>query len=353
MLIITNFSNQPCNIIFNQTGGTGTTDCTILPPPCSSNSPICLSQTLQLSAQTVAMASYHWSGPNGFQSNLQNPSIPNAQLVNGGSYYLKISVNGQPSTDSTETIVQVYDPAAHAGNDTTIANGVYAILHGNCTGGSGSYTYHWEPANLLVNPDVRVPQTVNLFTTTVFTLTATDDSAGCVASDLVTVNILGGPLAVNAIALPSSICYGTTTQLQAFGSGGAGNYTYNWTGPNGFTSTLPDPTVQPAVTSTYNVTVFDGYNTSSGSVTVTVIPLPVANAGTDQSIPYGTYTFLHGSVLDSASTFFYSWSPASMLDQSGRPFPADHQPDRNNDLFTCCDRPCNKLYQQQQRKCNC
>ena len=33
ILIITNFSNQPCNIIFSQTGGSGTTDCTILPPP--------------------------------------------------------------------------------------------------------------------------------------------------------------------------------------------------------------------------------------------------------------------------------------------------------------------------------
>lgn len=321
MLMITNYSNQPCNIIFNQTGGTGTTDCTILPPPCSSNSPVCLTQTLQFSAQAVASATYHWSGPNGFQSNIQNPSIPNAQLVNSGSYYLKISVNGQPSVDSTETIAYVYDPSANAGNDTSIANGVYAILHGNCTGGSGSYSYHWEPANLLVNPDIRVPLTVNLFTTTVFTVTATDDSAGCVAEDIVTVNILGGPLAVNAIALPSSICYGATTQLQAIGSGGAGNYTYNWTGPNGFTSTLPNPTVQPAVTSTYSVTVFDGYNTSSGTVTVTVIPLPVANAGPDQTIYNGTYTFLAGSVQDSSSTFFYSWSPANMLVNAGIRFP--------------------------------
>jgi hypothetical protein len=321
MLVITNYSNQPCNIIFNQTGGTGTTDCTILPPPCTSNSPICVTQTIQLSAQPVSGATYHWSGPNGFLSNLQNPSIPNAQLVNSGSYYLKISVNGQPSQDSTETIVNVYNPLANAGNDTTIANGVYATLHGNCTGGSGSYSYHWEPANLLINPDLRVAQTVNLFATTVFTVSATDDSAGCVASDIVTVNILGGPLAVNAIALPSSICFGSTTQLQAIGSGGAGNYTYNWTGPNGFTSTLASPTVQPTVTSTYNVTVFDGYNTSNGSVIVTVIPLPVANAGTDQSIPYGTYTFLHGSVLDSSSTFFYSWSPAAMLVNAGVRFP--------------------------------
>ena len=62
MLIITNFSNQPCNIILQQTGGTGTTDCSILPPPCFNNSPICTGQTLQFTAQAVAGATFHWWG---------------------------------------------------------------------------------------------------------------------------------------------------------------------------------------------------------------------------------------------------------------------------------------------------
>ncbi|MBE0647199.1 MAG: T9SS type A sorting domain-containing protein [Bacteroidales bacterium] len=313
MLVITNYSNQPCNIIFSQTGGSGTTDCTILPPPASNNSPICSGQTLQLTAEAVSGALYSWWGPNNFTSTLQNPTISNATPINAGDYFLTITVNGQPAADTSVTTAFIYLPEANAGNDTTIPNGVYAFLHGSCTGGSGSYAYHWEPANKLVDPNVQHPQTVNLFSTTLFTLTVTDDSAACQGNDIVTVNIAGGALAVNAIATPSSICNGSTSQLNAIGSGGAGGYTYEWTGPNNFYSTLSNPVVQPLATSTYSVTVNDGYNTATSQITVTVIQSPLANAGTSTSIPYGTYTYLNGSASGGTGSYFYAWSPASLL----------------------------------------
>ncbi len=313
ILVITNFSNAPCNIIFEQTGGTGTTDCTILPPACSNNSPICTGQTLQFTAQAVSNAIYNWWGPANFSSTLQNPTILNATPANAGDYFLRITVNGQPSQDTSVTTAYIYQPVANAGNDTSISNGVTAALVGSATGGSGSYQYHWEPAAKLVDPNMRKPQTVNLFATTMFTVQVTDDSASCPSSDVVTVNIVGGALAVNSVATPAYICAGASSQLQAFGSGGAGNYTYSWSGPNGFTSTLQNPTVIPYITSNYQVTVHDGYNTSISNVVVTVIPLPVANAGTNLSIPNGTYTYLDGSVVNGNSNYFYSWSPADKL----------------------------------------
>ena len=313
ILIITNFSNLPCNIIFSQTGGTGTTDCTILPPPCTSNSPICVGQTLQLSANSVNNATYHWTGPNGFTSSAQNPSIPDAQLVNAGDYYLRITVNSIPSSDSSKTTVHIYDVVSHAGNDTAIQNGVFTKLHGSASGGCGAYHYHWSPEALLVDPDLQIPTTVNLFTPTIFTLKITDDSAGCTANDNVTINISGGALGVGATANPGEICYGATAQLQALASGGAGNYTYQWTGTDGFSSTLQNPTVQPNATTTYTVVVGDGYNNASNTVTLTVNPLPVANAGSNKSIPYGTYIWLDGSVSGGNSNYFYSWSPPDKL----------------------------------------
>ncbi len=317
MLIITNFSNLPCNIIFQQTGGTGTTDCSILPPACSSNSPICTNQTLQFSAQSISGATYHWWGPSGFSSQLQNPSIPNATIANSGEYSLSVVVGGQTSIDTSTTIAYVYQPVANAGNDTSILNGVTTTLHGSCSAGSGSYHYKWSPASKLVNDSVQHPQTVNLFTTQVFTLQVTDDSVNCQADDMVTISIAGGALAVNAVASPNSICFGGSSQIQAIGSGGAGNYTYHWTGPGGFTSALPNPTVAPLVTSTYEVSAFDGYNTVTSSVTVIVIPLPVADAGVAKSIPNGTYTFLNGSVSNGNSNYYYSWSPSDKLINAG------------------------------------
>jgi len=313
ILIITNYSNLPCNIIFSQTGGTGSTDCSILPPPCSNNGPICAGQTLQLTANTVSGATYRWTGPNNFISYQQNPSIPNAQPVNSGNYYVNIMVNGQPSADSSKTVVHIFKPVAHAGNDTSINWGVYTTLHGYGSGGSGHYHFHWEPANKLVNPNIASPTTVQLQTSTIFTLTVTDDSASCHATDDVTVNIAGGPLGVGTTATPSTICAGETSQLLAVGSGGATTYTFAWTGPGGFASTIQNPTVQPMVTTVYSVTVSDGYNSATNSVTVNVNPLPVADAGPNKSIPYGIYTFLSGSVNGGTDTYFYAWVPADKL----------------------------------------
>ncbi len=317
MLMITNYSNNPCDIVFQQTGGSGTTDCSILPPPCTSNSPVCSGQPLQLSAQALTGATYHWWGPEGFTSQLQNPIIDNATPANSGTYYLSVEVGGIASIDTSITVVQVYYPQANAGNDTAILNGVSTTLHGSCVDGSGNYHYKWAPSALLVNDSIQNPKTVNLFASQIFTVSVTDDTANCIATDMVTINITGGALAVNAFANPYSICFGETSQIQALGSGGAENYTYQWIGPDGFSSTLQNPTVAPTITTTYHVSAFDGYNSVTGSVTVTVIPLPVSDAGQSQSIPYGTYTYLDGSVVNGNSNYFYSWLPSNQLVNSG------------------------------------
>ncbi|MDZ4204166.1 MAG: gliding motility-associated C-terminal domain-containing protein, partial [Bacteroidales bacterium] len=71
---------------------------------------------------------------------------------------------------------------------------------------------------------------------------------------------------------------GDQVQLSANASGGSEVYTYSWTSlPAGFTSSAASQIISPTVTTTYFVTVNDGYNTVSGSVTVTVNPVPIIN----------------------------------------------------------------------------
>ena len=86
ILLITNYSNSPCNITFSQISGNGSTNCTIIPPNISSNSPVCEGGVLLLTANLIPNAQYFWSGPNGFTSNSQNPSIMNVSSLNAGSY---------------------------------------------------------------------------------------------------------------------------------------------------------------------------------------------------------------------------------------------------------------------------
>lgn len=205
-------------------------------------------------------------------------------------------------------LTEINAPAAHAGNDTTVANGAIITLHGNANGGTGPYTYHWEPAAFLVNPNVQNPVTINLGASTQFTLTVTDNM-GCHGTDDVLVTVIGGPLGVGATATPGRICAGASSVLQAIGSGGSGNYSYSWTSsPPGFTSTLPDPTVFPVVTTTYSVVLTDGFSSVTGSVTVQVDPKPLANAGTAFSIPFGTNAGLTGSASNGSGQYSWHWT---------------------------------------------
>jgi len=83
---------------------------------------------------------------------------------------------------------------------------------------------------------------------------------------------IGSPIEVTATATPTVICAGDVVQLNAEISGGCPPYTFTWTSdPEGFTSTLQNPTDTPDVTTTYFVTVNDGFNNATAQVTVTII----------------------------------------------------------------------------------
>ena len=128
---------------------------------------------------------------------------------------------------------------------------------------------------------------------------------------------IGGPLSTYPGASPSSICAGDPTTLSTGAGGGSGDYTFSWTStPAGFTSTLENPVVSPEVTTTYHLVLFDGYITAEGDVTVTVIPLPVPDAGIDQSIPHGIYTTLNGSATVGSGDYHYFWSPVEKLEDA-------------------------------------
>ncbi|MBK6963457.1 MAG: T9SS type A sorting domain-containing protein [Bacteroidales bacterium] len=126
---------------------------------------------------------------------------------------------------------------------------------------------------------------------------------------------VGDALAASAACIPEEICIGGQSQLNvnAFGGNIQEPYTYSWTSPDGFASTQQNPFVEPLTTTTYTVTVDDGYNPTTAQVTVVVNPLPVADAGTDLEINHGTFTTLTGSASVGEPPFVYQWQPADSL----------------------------------------
>jgi len=75
----------------------------------SSNSPVCPGDTIKLYGNIYGGFNFSWSGPNGFTSTLQNPTIPNATSAKAGTYTLTMNVpaggGGCAYTYNTTTVV--------------------------------------------------------------------------------------------------------------------------------------------------------------------------------------------------------------------------------------------------------
>jgi hypothetical protein len=208
-------------------------------------------------------------------------------------------------------------PDVDAGENQTIQYSTSTILTGTANGGYGTLSYHWEPADLVIDPDSLITETVNLYNTTAFTLTVTDDSAGCLVEDDVIITNIGGPLQTQATADPELLCFGESTQLDIITSGGSGNYTFAWeSDPPGFTSAAQNPVATPEVTTTYTVTVDDGVTIIEDSVVVNVQALPVADAGQDSTICEGESIILYGTA-DHASSILWTTAGDGTFDDPG------------------------------------
>jgi len=145
ILVITNYSNQPCEITFLKTSGTGETDCTIVPPPVSNNGPLCVGDTLKLFADTVANTVYNWTGPDSFASTQQNPVIPNATLANSGAYTLIVNTGGNTSDPTFTTVIITALPIVDFTIDVndTICSNELVTYTGSDISGTNITNWNW------------------------------------------------------------------------------------------------------------------------------------------------------------------------------------------------------------------
>jgi gliding motility-associated-like protein len=70
----------------------------------SSNSSVCTNSPINLIAQSVIGGSYSWTGPNGYSSSDQNPTISNSTPADAGTYSLIVSSNNCISARSTVSV---------------------------------------------------------------------------------------------------------------------------------------------------------------------------------------------------------------------------------------------------------
>ena len=99
-------------------------------PTLSATSPVCAGTTIELATTLIPDATYEWTGPAGFTSDVFNPVIFNATEDNEGTYSVRILINGCASTFSAPVNVEV-NAAPDA--PTIISEGAVCIDEGNAS----------------------------------------------------------------------------------------------------------------------------------------------------------------------------------------------------------------------------
>ncbi|MDD2965116.1 MAG: T9SS type A sorting domain-containing protein [Bacteroidales bacterium] len=278
------------------------------PSVASNNGPVCTGSMLTLFATTVANAGYHWTGPNGFESSVQNPVVSNAATTLQAGVYTLTAVNpvcNCPSSPSYTTVVVNSTTAPVATSNGPICEGEMLTLNATTVAGA---TYQWTGPNGFTsnqqNPVVASQATVAM--TGQYSVVAILNGCESTPSTvMVTVNpVPSAPLA----GYNSPVCEGYTLSLTAtYVAGG----TYNWTGPNGFISSIQSPVVTTSATAAYSglyeVTVtVNGCMSPVGSVGVVVEPAPQAPVASNNGpVCEGAALMLEATTIGDAT---YSWT---------------------------------------------
>ena len=226
----------------------------------------------------------------GITGNIFDPMIAGAGMHNIEYFYS--DANGCSNTTSQSVTVNSL-PLANAGTDITVPCGGPGLQIGSAA--IAGITYNWIPATGLSNASISNPiASPNL--TTVYTVEVTETITGCTSTDIIIVNVSGGPTAV--VSNDTTICGGNPVTLTA-----SGGTSYVWN-TSATTSTI---NVSPLVTTMYVVTVTSGACSDPDTVIVNV-SYPNINLGPDASFCAG-----NSITLDAGVGFYsYYWNNGSM-----------------------------------------
>lgn len=126
----------------------------VAPTP-GNNGPLCPGATLMLSANMPG-ATYTWTGPNGFSSNLQNPQLSNFTALNAGLYTLVYQTGLCPSGPGTTNVQFNIPLPVTAFSNSPVCAGDTLLLSGPVMT-NGVYTWTGPAGQSLTGQNASVP----------------------------------------------------------------------------------------------------------------------------------------------------------------------------------------------------
>lgn len=286
-------------------------------PTAGSNSPVCVGQTINLSASSIASATYSWTGPSGFNSGIQNPTRPSAIAGFAGTYLVTATVNGCTSSSASVAVIVNPNPAPPAASSNSpVCSGTPISLNASLISGA---TYSWTGPNSYIsgaqNSSIAAATASNAGT---YTVIATVN--GCSSTGATTTVIVNPTPATPVPTSNAPICSGSALNLSIPATAGA---SYSWAGPNGFNSSVQNPSISNATAvnaGTYDLTVtVSNCSSGSGSISVAINTPATASAGSDQPSCNGAPVLLAGISGGSAGSSTWSTSGTGSFDNASLP----------------------------------
>ncbi|MFN6945009.1 MAG: gliding motility-associated C-terminal domain-containing protein [Cytophagaceae bacterium] len=280
------------------------------------NATICYGSEHQLEASVTsgtAPFSYTWSPAASLsQSNIYNPV---ARPTNSTSYKVVVRDSGGSSgcRDSATVNISV-NPRINIEplfSDSTICKGADVTLGASVTGGTPnpgpSYSYEWKPSASLDDATLQSPE-ASPEENTLYTLIVTD-SYDCTDSTKVRVRIADLVVEIEE-GDDAQLCLGDSLSLFAYATGGESDYVYTWSPAEVISGENEEVYASPVTPGYVYVTVSDKRNCQyTDSINFIINPLPVGNAGINDTICEGTSTNITGIMTTSTvGPYSYRWT---------------------------------------------
>ena len=238
-------------------------------------------------------------------------------LKNATSEVFQVGLRGTTNADfNNRSVTTDWVASAQGGTNAatcTLSTTVFPPSGRTYIWSKPTYTYAWSPSANLSNATITNPVASNITANTTYTATVTS-SNGCTATGTAAITSGAALTSSSAITPAATVCAGTTVTLTATPIGGGGPYTYAWSGPGSFTSTVQSPTRVASTTTagTYTCLITDAcLATSTQTKTLVVNTLPTTSTTPATSANYCSGTPALAISVTGADT--YAWSPATGL----------------------------------------
>ncbi len=227
-------------------------------PQPTANSGLCGGDTLFLfanppAAQGGIIYTYRWTGPNGFFSTQRNPTIPRVTAINAGTYTVEVTgLTGCTSVGSVQVAIEdlPLTPAVLAKSNVCVNEDI--VLNSSVVPPGANVVYRWyrgtAPNGVLIGttsvPSFTIAQPHAPGTNNYY---ITIEADGCLSAPSASTQVTANSIPTAAVNdAEITVCESESITLGTLVSGPG--ITYQWSGPNNYSSTNQSPPVISAAT---------------------------------------------------------------------------------------------------------